>query len=125
MSTASTATATTIKGIDVHAYLVKDPARAIAFYRDALGLPVSTQMEQGAEFELADGSTFGVWHMQDGSWHPSAGVMFAVHDLAQAAPIYRERGVKFLDGPFDTGSCHMAVCEDTEGNSFILHQRKA
>ena len=117
--------AVAIKGIDIHAYLVKDPARATAFYRDTLGLPVSTQMEQGAEFELADGSTFGVWHMQDGSWHPSAGVMFAVDDLRTAAGHYKERGVKFLDGPFDTGSCFMAVCEDTEGNSFILHERKA
>src|ERR1700730_11401033 len=121
----STATAVKITGIDVHAYLVKDPARATAFYRDTLGLPVSVEMPQGAEFELADGATFGVWQIQDGSWHPSAGVMFAVDDLEQAADYYRKRGVKFLDGPFDTGECFMAVCEDTEGNSFLLHQRKA
>ncbi len=121
----STATAVRVKGIDVHAYLVKDPQRAIAFYRDALGLPVSVEMPQGAEFELADGSTFGVWHMQDGSWHPSAGVMFAVDDLRAAVDHYRTRGVKILDGPIDAGECFMAVCEDTEGNSFLLHQRKA
>jgi predicted enzyme related to lactoylglutathione lyase len=121
----STATAVAIKGIDVHAYLVKDPARATAFYRDTLGLPASVEMPQGAEFELADGATFGIWQMQDGSWHPSAGVMFAVDDLHQAAEYYRQRGVKFLDGPIDTGSCFMAVCEDTEGNTFLLHQRRA
>ncbi len=121
----ATATAVRINGIDVHTYLVKDPARAIAFYRDVLGLPISVEMPQGAEFELGDGSTFGVWQMQDGSWHPSAGVMFAVDDLNKAADHYRERGVKILDGPIDTGSCFMAVCEDSEGNSFLLHQRKA
>jgi predicted enzyme related to lactoylglutathione lyase len=120
----STATAVRIKGIDVHTYLVKDPARAIAFYRDTLGLPVSIEMPQGAEFELADGATFGVWQMQDGSWHPSAGVMFAVDDLDEAAKYYGKCGVKVLDGPLDTGSCFMAVCEDSEGNSFLLHQRK-
>jgi len=120
----TTATAVRINGIDVHTYLVKDPARAIAFYRDTLGLPVSVEMPQGAEFELGDGSTFGVWQMQDGSWHPSAGVMFAVDDLDKAAAYYKERGVKFLEDPMDTGECFMAVCEDTEGNSFLLHQRK-
>ena len=120
----TTATAVRINGIDVHTYLVKDPARAIAFYRDTLGLPVSVEMPQGAEFELGDGSTFGVWQMQDGSWHPSAGVMFAVDDLDKAAAYYKERGAMFLEDPMDTGECFMAVCEDTEGNSFLLHQRK-
>ena len=121
----STATATRIKGIDVHTYLVKDPVRATSFYRDTLGLPVSVEMPQGAEFELADGATFGVWQMQDGSWHPSAGVMFAVDDVKQAVDHYGARGVKVLDGPFETEGCFMAVCEDSEGNSFLLHQRKA
>ena len=121
----TTAAAVTITGIDIHAYLVKDAKRAIAFYRDTLGLPIISEVEQGAEFELADGSTFGVWRMQDGSWHPSAGVMFAVDDLEQAVPYYKERGVKVLDGPMDLGGCFMAVCEDPDGNSFLLHQRKA
>jgi predicted enzyme related to lactoylglutathione lyase len=120
----STATAIAIKGIDVHTYLVKDPKRAVKFYRDTLGLPMSVELSQGAEFELADGATFGVWKMQDGSWHPSAGVMFAVEDCSAAVDHYREHGVKILDGPIDTGDCFMAVCEDTEGNSFLLHQRK-
>ena len=35
-----------------------------------------------------------------------------------------DRRPRVLDGPFDTGDCFMAVCEDTEGNSFLLHQRK-
>src|SRR3977135_1496523 len=99
----TTATAIRINGIDVHTYLVKDPVRAIAFYRDVLGRPSTVEMPQGAEFELGDGSTFGVWQMQDGSWHPSAGVMFAVDDLKRAEEYYRERGVNILDGPIDTG----------------------
>lgn len=120
----TTATASAITGIDVHTYLAKDAKRAVSFYRDTLGLPMSVELSHGAEFELADGATFGVWQMQDGSWHPSAGVMFAVADLNSAVEHYRSRGVKVLDGPFDTGDCFMAVCEDSEGNSFLLHQRK-
>ena len=120
----TTATGVAIKGIDVHTYLVKDPKRAVKFYRDTLGLPMSVELSHGAEFELADGATFGVWQMQDGSWHPSAGVMFSVDDLHGAVEHYKGRGLKVLDGPFDAGACFMAVCEDSEGNSFLLHQRK-
>jgi len=36
MSSASTATQ--ITGIDLAAYLVSDPSRAVAFYRDVLGM---------------------------------------------------------------------------------------
>jgi predicted enzyme related to lactoylglutathione lyase len=120
----NTTTEVKITGIDVHAYLVKDPARAIAFYRDVLGLPTAREMPQGAEFDLADGATFGVWQMDDGSWHPSAGVMFAVPDVHRAVDQFKERGLKVLFGPFENEDCFMASCEDTEGNSFLLHQRK-
>ena len=120
----TTATEIAVKGIDIHTYLVKDSARAIAFYRDVIGLPVSLQLDQGAEFELGDGSTFGVWQMRDGSWHPSAGVVFAVDDLNKAVELYKERGVTFVDEPIETEACFMAFCADTEGNSFLLHQRK-
>lgn len=122
------ATATGIKatGIDIHAYLVKDPKRATKFYRETLGLEPSWEGDQGAEFELADGSTFGVWKMSDGSWHPSAGVFFAVPNLKEAVAELRKRGVKFTDEePFESEVCHMIGAEDTEGNSFMLHQRKA
>jgi predicted enzyme related to lactoylglutathione lyase len=121
------ATATGIKatGIDIHAYLVKDPKRATAFYKNNLGLTPSWEGEQGAEFELADGSTFGVWKMSDGSWHPSAGVFFAVPDLKEAVAQLRAQGVKLPDGdPFESEVCHMVQVEDSEGNSFMLHQRK-
>ncbi|HEV2037686.1 MAG TPA: VOC family protein [Candidatus Eremiobacteraceae bacterium] len=121
----ATATAIKVEGIDIHAYLVKDPKRAIDFYAKALGLTPAWQSEQGAEFELADGSTFGLWKMSDGSWHPSAGVFFAVPNLKEAVAHLRAQGVKLLsDEPFESEVCHMIDVEDCEGNSFILHQRK-
>ena len=121
-------TATTIQatGIDIHAYLVKDPKRAIKFYRTTLGLIPSWESEQGAEFELSDGSTFGVWKMSDGSWHPSAGVFFAVPDIGDAIAKLRSQGIKFQsEEPFDSPVCRMIEVQDSEGNSFMLHQRKA
>ncbi|MBV8205076.1 MAG: VOC family protein [Candidatus Eremiobacteraeota bacterium] len=121
----ATATSIKITGIDIHCYLVKDPQRAIAFYRETLGLTPSWEEEQGAEFELADGTTFGVWKMSDGSWHPSAGVFFAVPDLKEAIAQLRARGVKFEHPePFESNVCHMIGAEDSEGNTFMLHQRK-
>jgi len=121
------ATATGIKatGIDLHGYLVKDPKRAIQFYKEMLGLTSTYEMEQGAEFAMPDGTTFGLWKMNDGSWHPSAGVFFAVPDLKAAHAELKRRGVKFLaDEPFESEVCHMIPVEDTEGNTFVLHQRK-
>jgi len=121
----ATATSVKVTGIDIHAYLVKDAKRATNFYKDVLGLAPSWEGDQGAEFELGDGSTFGVWKMSDGSWHPSAGVFFAVPDIKEAVAQLRLKGVKFSDPEiFESEVCHMIGAEDTEGNSFMLHQRK-
>ena len=113
-----------IKGIDVTTYLVKEPKRAIAFWRDVMGLPVLYEMEQGAEFELADGATFGLWRMDDGSWQPGHGVMFNVDDVKAAADHFRSRGAQIADHVEENGSCRMAFGEDSEGNHFILHEVK-
>jgi len=54
----------TITGMDLSGYMVKDAARAIAFYRDVLGLEPAVVYpdNRGAEYEFADGSTFGLWN---------------------------------------------------------------
>lgn len=114
-----------IRGIDIHTYLVKEPARAIAFWRDTMGLRCTWQSDEGAEFELPDGASFGLWKMDDGSWMPGNGIMFAVDDVRAAADAYRAKGVKIDGRVEETPVCHMAFAEDTEGNRFILHQRKA
>ena len=49
--------------------------------------------------------------------------MFAVPDIQQAVEYYRGRGVE-IEGPEESPVCHMAFGEDSEGNNFILHQRK-
>ncbi len=122
------ATDSIIKGIDIVTYLVSDGERAKRFYRDTLGLHMSTEYgSQGAEFELGDGSTFGVWKMDDGSFRPSNGIMFAVDDVTSAVATYKAAGVTFeADGAVeDTPVCLMAFAKDPDGNGFILHQRKA
>ncbi len=51
----------TITGMDLSGYMVKDAPRAIAFYRDVLGVEPVTVYPDGAEYELPDGATFGLW----------------------------------------------------------------
>jgi predicted enzyme related to lactoylglutathione lyase len=113
----------TITGLDLAAYLVRDPQRAIAFYRDVLGL-VPTEIDEegrGAEFTLADGSTFGVWRPEDGE--TGGTVMFAVGDAQAAVATFRERGAMLSD-PTETPVCFIAFGKDPDGNAFIVHQRK-
>ena len=114
-----------IKGIDIATYLVKDADRAKAFYRDVMGMKPTWESEQGAEYTLADSATFGIWQPEDNSeWMASRGIMFAVDDAKAAADHYRSRGATIDAEVFESPVCFMAFGEDTEGNRFILHQRK-
>ena len=113
-----------LRGIDIHTYLVKEPARAIAFWRDTMGLVPTWEMEDGAEFGLPDGSTFGLWKMDDGSWVAGNGIMFAVDDVASTAAALRAKGARVAEHIEETPVCFMGFAEDSEGNRFILHQRK-
>lgn len=117
-------TKTAIKGMDIAAYLVRDPQKQIAFYRDVLGMtPTEIDKEgRGAEFTLADGSTFGVWKPEDGATGPA--VMFAVEDARAAVEHYRSRGLQLSD-TIESPVCFMAFGTDPEGNAIIIHQRKS
>jgi len=120
-----TTTAAAIRGIDICGYLVKDPAKAIAFYRDVLGMEPTSIDEHGhgAEFELADGSTFGVWNLHDAPDTTGPFFMLAVADAKAAVARIRERGGELSD-PEETPVCFMAMGRDPEGNGIIIHQRK-
>ena len=113
-----------IKGIDIAGYLVEDPAKAVAFYRDVLGM-VPTHVDdagRGAEFTLSDGTTFGVWHIPDAEL--GGGLLFAVDDVNAAVTQYRAKGLE-IDDVIETPVCFMAFTQDPEGNRLIIHQRKA
>jgi predicted enzyme related to lactoylglutathione lyase len=115
-------TLTTIHGIDLAGFFATDPDRAIAFYRDTLGLaPTNITPGRGSEFELADGSTFGVWSMPNTP--PGGFVMFAVDDARAKAAELRSRDMQLTD-VVETPNCFMAWGPDPEGNSVIIHQRK-
>jgi len=117
-----------ITGMDLSGYMVKDAPRAIAFYRDVLGLePVMMYPDnKGAEYELADGTTFGLWGGGGAvmPFQPSNGILFAVDDLDAAVSALKARGIK-VHMEHETPVCLMAMISDSEGNNVVLHKRKA
>jgi len=116
-------TTQTIHGLDLSYVLVTDVPRAIAFYRDVMGLEVSDIDEQGrgAEFTLADGQTFCVW--SEGQSKTGAGVFFAVKNIHEAIDEMRARGLEVSPAEEYPG-CFMAFASDPDGNGFGIHQLK-
>lgn len=116
-----------ITGLDLSGYMVKNAERAIAFYRDVLGLnPTRVYPEnRGAEYELPDGTTFGLWGGAGDimPFQPSNGILFAVDDIDAAVASVEERGIPVLMRR-ETPVCFMAMFADTEGNNITLHKRK-
>jgi predicted enzyme related to lactoylglutathione lyase len=116
-----------ITGMDLSGYMVKDAPRAIAFYRDVLGLePVLVYPDnRGAEYELADGTTFGLFggggHVMP--FQPGNGILFAVDDLDAAVSAMKARGIP-VQMERETPNCFLAMIYDTEGNCVFLHKRK-
>lgn len=116
-----------VKGIDLSGYMVKDAARAIGFYRDALGLEPSRIYpdNRGAEYDFADGTTFGLWGGGGKvmPFQPSNGILFTVDDLDAAVATLKAREIP-IAMEFETPNCRFAAITDTEGNSVFLHKRK-
>ena len=52
-------------------------------------------------------------------------VALEVDDFDAAISRLKQSGALFRSEPFDTPVCRMAVISDPDGNSIILHKRKA
>jgi predicted enzyme related to lactoylglutathione lyase len=116
---------TMITGVDIFGPATTDAKRLIAFYRDVLGMKTTSGEEgDGAEFELADGTTFGVWQPRENPWSGKGyTALFAVGDINAAVAQFRANGATLGD-PFETPVCFMSFGTDTDGNQFGIHQRK-
>lgn len=122
---AGTTNGAAIVGVDIFGASTHDAARLIAFYRDTLGMTPTMLDEngQGAEFTLADGTTFGVRQMEDAPTGAGYGALFAVGDIHAAVERFRAQGAELTD-PLETPVCFMVFGRDPDGNLFGLHQRK-
>ena len=113
-----------VEQVDFVSVPTRDIARAVAWYRDVLGLPVS---------EFASGEvetpnvTLSFWSPEaDGEeFVPNvAGIALRVADVEAAVEEVRLAGAEVV-GVQDTGVCHMGFCKDVDGNTLILHRRYA
>jgi catechol 2,3-dioxygenase-like lactoylglutathione lyase family enzyme len=112
-----------VRGVDFVMYRVSDLARAVAFYRDALGLRLSVHSAeyQWAEFDCGN-ATLGLY---GGQPPPGAGarVALAVDDVAAAHTELTARGVRMGGPPQDWGVCQSLEIFDPDGNAILLHHR--
>lgn len=107
------------------AMTVQDVARATAFYRDVLGLPLVLEVPGPmAFFDCA-----GVWLMLalpgEGMDHPGSVLYFDVQEIETAHRTLEERGVEFVSEPHkvaDLGDRElwMAFFKDGEWNLLAL-----
>lgn len=114
-----------VERVDFVSIPTHDTARAVAWYRDVLGLPESEFSE--GEVETAN-VTFSFWEPErEGISFVAneAGVALRVDDVAEARAELEAKGIEFIAETWDSGVCHFAACRDPDGNTVILHRRYA
>jgi catechol 2,3-dioxygenase-like lactoylglutathione lyase family enzyme len=113
-----------VEQVDFVSVPTRDSARAVGWYRDVLGLPVSEYTDSEVE---TPNVTLSFWNPEeDGEpFQPNtAGIGLRVADVEAAVEEIRGAGAEVL-GIEDSGVCHMGFVKDPDGNVLILHRRYA
>ena len=113
-----------VEKVDFVSVPTRDLARAVAFYRDVLGLPESDFSKGEVE---TPNVTLSFWDPEaDGEDFRSntAGFALRVDDVEEAVEEFRAAGGEVI-GIQDSGVCHMGFVKDLDGNVVILHKRYA
>jgi len=114
-----------VEQVDFVSVPTRDTVRAVAFYRDVLGLRESEYTDGEVE---ASNLTLSFWEPErDGlEFRPNdAGIGLRVADVGAARSELEAKGVEFLGDTFDSKVCHMGFFKDPDGNTVILHKRYA
>jgi catechol 2,3-dioxygenase-like lactoylglutathione lyase family enzyme len=114
-----------VSGMAFTMYPVTDMQRAIAFYRDALGLhPTDFASDYWVEFDVA-GATFGIGNFdQVGTPGSAQSLALEIADLPSFRAALSGHGVESSE-PYELGACWLSTVKDPDGNSIWLHQVKA
>lgn len=111
-------------------YPVTDLKRARAFYEGVLGLTPSKIFGDDTtawiEYEIGSGALC----IANGApeWKPNPGggaVGLEVEDFNAAISALKASGTPFCVEPSETPVCHIAIVTDPDGNSLVIHKRKA
>ncbi len=122
----STTTSALLKQVGQIAVNVRDVERAVAFYRDALGLPFLFQAPPALAFFDCDGVRLMLTRPDTPEFdHASSVLYFRVEDIRAAHEALAGRGVAFRDAPHKIADMPdhelwMAFFDDTEGNVHAL-----
>jgi predicted enzyme related to lactoylglutathione lyase len=114
-----------VKEMAFVAYSVRDVPRAIAFYRDVVGLePGQLFSDHWAEFNVGP-TAFGVGNGESLGYIPgtSTGASFEVDDIAGLRERLIAHGAPVSE-LHEFPNCSAVFVTDPEGNRFSLHQRK-
>jgi catechol 2,3-dioxygenase-like lactoylglutathione lyase family enzyme len=120
-----TTRAVRVEQVDFISIPTRDVGRAIAWYRDVLGLPESNISEGELE---APNVALSFWEpeREDLPFVANrAGFAVRVADVAQARAELEASGVVFIAETWDSGVSDFAACLDPDGNTLILHRRYA
>jgi predicted enzyme related to lactoylglutathione lyase len=111
-------------------YPVTDSKRARQFYEGTLGLAASRVFGNESagmiEYDIGPG-TLAIGFGYPG-FTPSAGggcAALEVDDFNAAVNRLRQDNTKFIVEPTETPVCHLAILRDPDGNSLMIHKRKA
>ena len=114
-----------VEQVDFISIPTRDVERAVAWYRDVLGLPESDASEGEVE---TPNVTLSFWEPERENLPfvaNTAGFAVRVEDVAKARDELEAKGVEFVAETWDSGVCLFAACRDTDGNTVILHRRYA
>ena len=105
-------------------YPVTDMQRALAFYRDLLGLvPGDLSLEYWAEFDVG-GGTFGIGNFEQvGKPGTAQSLALEIEDLTAFRAKLASAGFEASE-PHELASCWLSVVADPDGNKIWLHEKK-
>jgi catechol 2,3-dioxygenase-like lactoylglutathione lyase family enzyme len=113
-----------VEQVDFVSVPTRDYARAVAWYRDVLGLELSEHTPGEVE---TPNVTLSFWEpeSQGEPFVPNEnGIALRVADVQDAVDEVRAAGGDVI-GIQDSGVCHMGFVRDPDGNVVILHRRYA
>ena len=105
---------------------VTDVDRAVAFYRDVLGLPFLFQVPgQPMAFFDCDGVRLYLGRPESEAFRSNPILYFSVPDIDEAFAALGERGIRFNDTPHvvhqtETTELWMTAFDDPDGNHLVL-----
>lgn len=126
----ATAPAVGLQAIGQIAVNATDLARAVAFYRDTLGLKLLFEAPPKMAFFDCGGVRLMLSLPETPEYdHPGSVLYYRVEDIDRAYATFKERGVGFLDQPhliarLPDHELWMTFFRDSEGNTLALMAEK-